>query len=154
MLTVARRMLRGAPEKLSEEESSLWASVLQMSGVDPADIGPALASYMTSNSWFPAPAQIIEHCRIIEGRRYREAQALRDREEAQRLEIERLAEKERRDRMTPEQREAEDAERAQRIAEIRARLIKAGVLDPPITDGPSVPIADQADLLRRMEGAD
>jgi hypothetical protein len=48
--------------------------------------------------------------------------------------------------MTPEQREAEDAERAQRIAEIRARLIKAGVLDPPITDGPSVPIADQADL--------
>jgi hypothetical protein len=69
MLTGARRMLRGAPEKLSEEESSLWASVLQMSGVDPADIGPALASYMTSNSWFPAPAQIIEHCRIIEARR-------------------------------------------------------------------------------------
>ena len=154
MLTVARRMLRGAPERITEEESALWASVLQMAGVDSRDILPALTSYMASNSWFPAPAQIIEHCRIIQGNRFREAQAIREREQAERAEIERLAEQERRDRMTPEEREREDAEKAQRIAEIRARLIKAGVLDPPITDGPSVPIADQAYMLRRIEGTD
>lgn len=65
MLVVSRRMLRRAPEVLTVEDTNWWFAVLSRAGVDARDIEPALARYMESNEWFPAPSQIIEKARTI-----------------------------------------------------------------------------------------
>jgi hypothetical protein len=65
MLVVARRMLRRAPEVLTEDDVQWWFMVLSRAGVDARDLEPALARYMESNEWFPAPSQIIERARTV-----------------------------------------------------------------------------------------
>lgn len=69
MLAIARRMLRRGPEALTPEDTALWCTVLSEAGVQACDVLPALVRYMETEAWFPAPAQIIEHCRVFSRRR-------------------------------------------------------------------------------------
>lgn len=150
MLTVARRMLRGAPENLTEQETAIWVHALIAARVDPADITPALTRYMVSHKWFPAPAEIIESARGIESERWAEIRAQRQREEELQRRAEREAEAERLALMSPEQIETERREREERIAAVRARLIAAGILDDPNKREPVLDIEAQIATLKKL----
>jgi hypothetical protein len=137
MLVVARRTLRKGPESLQSDDTAIWSFVLSDAGVEADDIMPALLSYMKSNEWFPAPCQIIEHARMIREKRINKARLAKLREEAEMKRLEEEAERERWESLTPEEQEAERAERRAQIDAIRARFRHLADDDAPKPAQPS-----------------
>jgi hypothetical protein len=136
MLVLARRMLRRGPESLQADDTVIWSHLMNLAGVDPSEVVPALMEYMKGNEWFPAPCQIIQHVEMNREKAKREIR--RQQIEAERIESERRAEAERIRvaSLTDAERQAEhEAMLARRAERTRQRRILRG--DPTsIAGGP------------------
>ena len=121
MLSIASTILIRSPKELTPDELQVWVWVLHDAGIKPAQVMPSFRRYARTARWFPTPADIIDVASVLRIE-WLEAEVQRERLEAiQRERDAEQAERDRRERLTPAEREAEDQAARQAMEAARER---------------------------------